>query len=105
MANENKAGAIITLDEAIAYTHSFQTRSPEAFKSFFVDIEMINLILNQEGCTGIRIYNGIEPVTNKENRVLVGVDVNGEDMSSGIIVEELSPCPQHCPKASLLIKS
>lgn len=104
MAKDKKAAAVITLDEAITYTHSFQKRQPEAIKSFFVDTEMLNRILEQEDCVGIRIYNGDEPVTNKENRVLVGVDKDGEDMSNGIIVEELSPCPVHCPKASPLIK-
>ncbi len=62
------------------------------------------MILKQEGCIGIRIYDGQHIDTNNENRVLVGVSENGEDMTSGIIVEELVPCPAKCPQNSPLIK-
>lgn len=104
MAIDRNTGEVITLNEAVNYAHSFQERQPEAIKSFFVGTNKLNLIIEQEGCIGLRIYNGYDPVTNKENRVLVGVDASGEDISNGIIVEELFPCPTDCPKSSPLVK-
>ena len=104
MAIDRNTGEVITLNEAVNYAHSFQERQPEAIKSFFVGTNKLNRIIEQEGCIGVRIYNGYDPVTNKENRVLVGVDASGEDISNGIIVEYLNPCPTDCPKSSPLIK-
>lgn len=104
MTIDRKTGVVITLNEAINYTHSFQNENPKAIKSYFVGSEKLALILEQKNCIGVRIYNGYDTKTNKENRVLVGVDTSGEDMSTGVIVEELSPCPTACPKESPLIK-
>ncbi|MBA4153723.1 hypothetical protein [Flavobacterium sp.] len=104
MAIDKNTGEVITLKVAVNYTYSFQNENPNAIKSFFVGKEKLDRILEQEDCIGIRIYNGNDTETNKENRVLVGVDKDGEDISGGVIVEELSPCPSHCPKSSPLIK-
>lgn len=34
---------------------------------------------------------------------MVGVDELGEDITTGVIVEELTPCPKVCPGLSELI--
>jgi hypothetical protein len=104
MATDKNAGEVITLEEAIDFTHSFQTRNPDELKSFFVGINKLNLILEQKDCVGLRIYNGLNIKTRKNNLVLVGVDEKGEDITNGIILEELTICPPHCPKSSPLIK-
>lgn len=95
---------VITLDQAIEYTHAFQENNPGAIKSFFAGSSKINLILEQENCIGVRIYNGYDATSGKNNLVLVGVDIQGEDMTQGVILERLSPCPKYCPKNSVLIK-
>lgn len=104
MATDKNTGEVITLNEAINFTHSFQNENPNAIKSFFVGINKLNLILQQKGLMGLRIYNGLDTDTNTNNLVLVGVDEHGEDISNGVIVEELSACPPDCPKNSPLIK-
>ena len=58
MATDKNTGEVITLEEAIDFTHSFQTRNPDELKSFFVGINKLNLILEQKDCVGLRIYNG-----------------------------------------------
>lgn len=57
-------------------------------------------ILNQSGCEGIRVYNGIA----QSNHVLifVGYDSNGDDMVSGYILETGMPCPSYCPPSTSL---
>lgn len=104
MEIDNNTGEVITLDEAINYTHTFQENNPDAIKSFFAGINKINRILGQDDCIGIRFYNGEDPLTGKNNLVLVGVDKNGEDITQGVILERLVTCPNYCPKNSVLIK-
>lgn len=104
MGTDKDTGKVITLKEAIDFTHSFQTRNPEELKSFFVGINKLNLILDQKNCVGLRIYNGYDTKTKKNNLVLVGVDEKGEDITDGVILENLNPCPVYCPKSSPLIK-
>lgn len=104
MAIDKNTGEEITLKEAIDFTHAFQTQNPDELKSFFVGINKLNLILEQTDCIGLRIYNGVNPQTNKNNLVLVGVDKNGEDMTNGVILEDLFNCPAYCPKSSPLMK-
>src|SRR5690606_26455997 len=104
MTIDNNTGEVISLDEAIKYTHTFQINNPDAIKSFFAGINKINCILGQDDCMGIRFYNGEDSVTGKSNLVLVGVDKNGEDITQGVILERLTDCPTLCPKISDLIK-
>lgn len=104
MEIDKNTGEVITLKKAIDFTHSSQTRNPDELKSFFVGINKLNLILEQKDCVGLRIYNGYNTVTQKNNLVLVGVDEKGEDITNGVILENLNPCPVYCPKSSPLIK-
>lgn len=98
------SGKIITKHDAENYTHAFQAKNPKATKAYFIGLDKVNLILKQENCIGIRIYDGYNAKTDEENRVLVGVNKAAEDMEDGIILEELMPCPNKCPKSSSLIK-
>lgn len=104
MTIDQNTGEVITLAEATNFTHSFQQGNPNAIKAFFVGTNKLNLILEQEGCMGIRIYNGYDADQNKANLVLVGVDETGEDMTDGVIVERLRLCPPDCSKNSPLIE-
>ena len=63
--------------------------------------EAFEAILNQPGCSGIRFYYG----TNTDGSpaiVLVGIDADGADMTSGEIVETPVPCPPFCDDGSAL---
>jgi len=104
MKLDNNTGAVIALDEAVKFTTSFQERNPNQIKSHFVGGEKVKLILQQENCIGIRIYNGYDPDRNEANLVLVGVDKDGEDLTNGVLVERLAACPSECPVKSKLIK-
>lgn len=105
MAIDKNSSEVITLEQAIDYTHAFQENNPDTIKSFFVGVNKINRILEQENCIGIRAYNGYDNVQNTNNLVLVGVDVNGQDMTEGVILERLITCPPDCAKSSPLINS
>lgn len=100
---DKNSSEVITLTEAQAYTHGFQTQNPDAIKAYFAGINKINLILEQKDCIGIRIYNGYDSKTGSKNLVLVGVNSLGEDMELGPILEDLRTCPPICATSSSLI--
>lgn len=104
MTVDANAGTIINETDAIVYTHAHQTHFPNAIKAFFAGKNKLNLILDQENCIGIRIYDGYDVEGEVTNRVLVGVDALGEDMVNGIILEDLIPCPKACSTTTSLIK-
>lgn len=104
MSVNQNSGTVITENQAIDFTHTFQQRHPNEKKAYFVGSNKIEMILEQEGCIGVRIYDGINSETGDQNRVLVGVNADGEDMVNGIILDELVPCPEKCSKNSSLMK-
>lgn len=104
MTNTNQSGSIIPLNEATQYTHDYQSLHPDSHKSYYVGKSKLEQLLNQEGCMGMRIYMGYNSQTQKENLVLVGVDEYNEDMTNGVILENLVICPSMCPKKSQLMK-
>lgn len=93
---------VIDIEEAKSYTHEYQKQFPEAIKSFFVGRDKLSLILEQKGCIGVSIYEGIDPKTQQKNLVLVGVDESGKSMELGPILQHLKTCPPMCAEESSL---
>lgn len=102
MSINSTSGEIITLTEAKNYTRSFQDLNPNQIKAFYVGKEKLLQILSQPDCIGIRIFNGHDTNEGVDNRVLIGVDSNTDEMSEGIILEKLVPCPSFCSANSVL---
>lgn len=102
MSINSNTGSVITLAEAITYVTAYRLRYPNEAKGFFVGSEKLDLIMNQPNCIGVRIYNGYDDTAEIMNQVLVGVNADGEDISSGIILEKLAPCPKICSPNSPL---
>lgn len=86
MSAYQNAGETITLREAIEYTHAFQERYPEAIRSFQFDKTIVEKIINQPNCSGLRIYNGL--ISDETNLVIIGVNEKGEDIKDGIIADK-----------------
>ena len=95
---------VISLDEAIAMTKAYRSAVPAGmpFAETF-NIESLNALLAQPGCTAFRIYYGMKP-DGTVHAILVGVDGKGEDMTEGLILEEGIRCPPYCPSNSSLNK-
>ena|ERR1041385_5692271 len=86
----------ISLDEAADMTKRYRNSvAAGSRKGGFFGRDGIETILAQEGCVGIRYYNGInsrgEPVI-----ILVGADANENDMTTGQLLEFAIPCPTQC---------
>ena len=102
MLKNEKAGAIIDLQEAIKLTTAFRTDNPTGVKAFLIDANLVRKVLDQEGCVGIRIYNGYDKISNQPSPVIVGVTVDNEDMTAGIMLDRAYCCPPHHPQNSVL---
>ncbi len=94
----------ITLTEAVLLTHAYQSdpnfsNQPVALKS---ENSTFQELMNQPGCVQIRIYLAKDN-QNKLTLVMVGVDQDGNDMTSGKIMDRFVPCPHNCSNDSPLM--
>lgn len=103
MSLNSSTGSIISLQEAQEFIRNFRERYPTEIHALAVGSDLVNSVLEQEGCEGIRIYNGYNLQEQRLNSVLVGFDADGEDII-GIVVDDLRPCPADCGKKDILDK-
>jgi hypothetical protein len=95
-------GAVITLAEGAEMTANYRaTINVGDTIGHAVGKNLVNAILNQTGCMGIRLYYAINSKGEKQ-LVLVGVNSDGDDMSQGVIVDYLANCPPRCGKPNPL---
>ena len=102
MAFDGTEGGEITLKLGADMTAEYRSQNPGETKAHFYGKDILNEILDQEGCMGIRIYYGLDSDENKE-LVLVGADANENDMT-GLVADLSSPCPSLCDSNSPLNK-
>ena len=95
--------AQISLNEAKSMTHAFQNSSLGTNQTIAGLVDKTNLLtlLNQEDCTGVRIYNALNE-EGKITYVLVGVNANNEDMTNYILDKTVN-CPNNCSNDSPLM--
>ena len=96
-------GDAITLDEAAALTANYRESladTVETVKAHFFGRNILQQILDQENCVGIRMYYGLDENGGKQ-LVLVGVDPAGQDMEAGLIADRSRVCPPDCTVSTL----
>lgn len=95
-------GTFISLSEAEDMVSAWETLQSNMSipisvanpKAHAFGINKIKDITDQSGCEGIRIYNGY--YDSNRRLIIVGVDEDGNDMTSGYILEFSNPCPPNC---------
>ena len=100
MAFNGTEGSAINLSEGAALTKEHRLRNPMALKARFFGKEILNQILDQEGCMGIRFYFGQNEDGVRE-LVAVGADANEDDMLD-LIADISTPCPKACSSPNAL---
>lgn len=94
MTFNGKEGGEITLDLGAAMTAEFRRQNPNTTIAHFFGREILEKLLTQEDCMGVRMYYGIDEHGEKQ-LVLVGADSNGNDILD--LVADISvPCPNAC---------
>ncbi len=100
MSFNGTEGGSISLTAGAALTGEYRKKNPGATKGHFFGKDILQDILDQEGCMGIRMYYGLDEDGNKE-LVLVGADADENDLTA--LVADLSmPCPGVCGNANVL---
>jgi len=102
MLENEKPGAIISLEEGVLLTSAYRAENPEGIKAFLIDGDLVRQVLDQEGCVSIRIYNGIDKKDGKPSPVIVGVTADNEDMTAGLLLDRAYCCPPHVARNSAL---
>ena len=85
----------ISLADASALTKAYRDAKISEVKAGAIAKDQVLQLLNQSGCVGMRIYFG----RNKDGTlapVLVGIDASDNDLTKGIILEQIWPCPPIC---------
>ncbi|MDG1332612.1 MAG: hypothetical protein P8P74_09800 [Crocinitomicaceae bacterium] len=100
MAFDGTEGGAITLSEGAALTKEHRLRNPTAHKGHFFGKEILNQILDQEGCMGIRFYNGQDEDGNRQ-LVIVGADEFEDDMLD-LVGDFSAACPSNCSTPNAL---
>jgi|MLJW01.1.fsa_nt_gi hypothetical protein len=75
-----KEGGLIKLDVAASWTKNYREKHPGQTISHLFGKELLENILNQEGCAGIRFYYAYDH-DGKKHLVLTGVKSNGTDQT------------------------
>ncbi len=84
----------ISLSEGSNMTSAFRTANPTAIKAEYFGQKIIKLILDQEECVGIRVYNGLD-ASGAQSNVIVGVDVDGNDIVNGVLGDRSIKSPPY----------
>lgn len=87
----------ISLSDAAAQTRRYRDHvgKADAPKSGFFFRKLIDELLAQPGCAGLRICYA-RTDKGEDSLVLVGVDKNGNDMVEGTLLEDAFYCPPIC---------
>ncbi|PHR28253.1 MAG: hypothetical protein COA38_12450 [Fluviicola sp.] len=101
MAFDGTEGGAISLPQGAALTKEYRLRNPTAIKGHFFGKEILNQILEQEGCMGIRMYYALDPETGERELVLAGANEEEDDMLD-LVADLSSPCPTRCSSANTL---
>lgn len=94
MAFDGTEGGAISLNDGAALTANYRSNNPNQRIAHFFGREILQQLLNQEGCVGIRMYYGENEEGDKE-LVLVGTDADQNDLLD-LIADISSPCPNWC---------
>ena len=80
-------GEEISHDLAADFIKSYDQAYPNETKWFCMGKNILDQILAQPGCAGIRFYNGLNEKGQK-TLVYVGIDASGKDIVKKVVVEE-----------------
>lgn len=96
MAFTGKEAEKFPLETAAEWTRRFRNSIEEGSTiAHFFGRDILNEILNQEGCMGIRVYHALDEKGNRQ-LIMVGADAEEKDMYNGIIAERSVTCPPFC---------
>lgn len=100
MAFNGTEGGQISLEQGSALTTAYRRENPNKIIARFFGRDILERILAQENCMGIRMYYGIDE-NGVNELVIVGADQNENDLID-LVADISSPCPHACSQANPL---
>lgn len=102
MAIDGKENHRIPLHAARGMIRRFRERPlvPRRVRGHAVSRGIIEEILGQPGCMGLRMYHALDE-TGAETLVIVGITADERDMTDGTLAEQTRPCPPYCSDRDL----
>lgn len=85
----------IPLEAAAAMTRRFRETRRDQVRAHMFPRTVFERLLAQPDCAGIRAYNGLNE-KGEPTLILVGVDSDGANLSSGMLFDVCFPCPPYC---------
>lgn len=92
-----------SLTTAAEWTANYRSANPDGRNAHFFGKVILERILAQTGCVGIRVYYALDS-DGKQQMIMVGADANENDLHNGIVAEVSRPCPPYCPSGSPLME-
>jgi len=94
---------IINLNDAVELTHAFQNAPQYQGNTVacMINAAAYQQLLAQPGCVNVRTYFALDQGTL--TIVVVGVDTDGNDITSGVLLDITILCPSDCPVDSPLM--
>ncbi len=101
MSFNGSEGDPISLEDAATMTAEFRSENEGATKGHFFGNTILNDILKQRSCRGIRFYNGINS-SGEYTLIAVGAESSENDQiaSEHTIADYSRPCPPSCGTAN-----
>ena len=84
--NYAEVGEAISHELAAKMVKDFQDARPNDAEFFYIGKDIINQILSQQGCVGMRFYNAFDE-TGKQTLVYVGYDNKGQTIAEYTVVD------------------
>jgi hypothetical protein len=78
-------GEEISHELAADFVKAYEQANPAAVRGYNIGRNIIDAILAQPGCVGLRFYNAINEA-NQPTLVYVGIDVEGKDLVKRIVI-------------------
>src|SRR3989338_254636 len=100
MAFNGTEGGLISLDTASQMTKAYRDANHGGRIAHFFGRDILEEILAQEECMGIRMYYGINEDGDRE-LILVGANASENDLLD-LVADVSSPCPNLCSSPNKL---
>jgi hypothetical protein len=94
MAVTGNEGAAITSQNAVTWIANFKTAFPTGIWAHLFGMNVINSVLAQSGCVGIRVHHALDP-QGVRKIIIYGVNASGVGLTT-YIAEFSTPCPPSC---------
>jgi hypothetical protein len=91
----------IPLDLAARWTRNYRDKHPNETKAHFFGRNIVQKILDQESCMGIRVFYALDDDSQKQ-LIMVGADGEANNQVDGVIADRTYPCPDQCGQADAL---